>query len=69
MCDIKNQHLQFYSSINNANTESILKWQVLAIVNGIYDPLGPIILIYSRSKDTFDKIMGISNNWLERPDS
>ena len=57
MYDIKNQHTQPYSfSINNATTESISKRQILAIVNGIYDPLGLISPFTVRAKILMRKL-------------
>ena len=57
MYDIKNQHTQPYSfSINNATTESISKRQILAIVNGIYDPLGLISPFTVRTKILMRKL-------------
>ena len=51
MYDIKNQHIRPYSfRINNATTESISKRQILAIVNGIYDPSGLISPFTVRAK-------------------
>ena len=55
--DIKNQHTQPYSfSINNATTESISKRQILATVNGIYDPLGLISPFTVRAKTLMRKL-------------
>ena len=57
MYDIKNQHTQPYSfSINNATAESISKRQILAIVNGIYDPLGLISPFTARAKVLMRKL-------------
>ena len=57
MYDIKNQHTQLYSfSINNATTESISKRQILAIVNGIYNPLGLISPFRVRAKIIMRKL-------------
>ena len=57
MYDIKIQQTQFHSfSINNAITESISKRQILAIVNGIYDPLGLISPFTVRAKILMRKL-------------